>query len=99
MSTSPVHTFADELARLDAVGTAQAVTSGELHPREVVEAAVARAEAVASSLGAMVTTDFDRALDGPFDLSGRPFGGVPTFIKDSTDVAGLPTRAGIRRTP
>jgi amidase len=94
MSTSPVHTFADELARLDAVGTAQAVTSGELHPREVVEAAVARAEAVASSLGAMVTTDFDRALDGPFDVGERPFGGVPTFIKDSTDVAGLPTRQG-----
>jgi amidase len=89
-----VHAFTDELAQLDAVATAQAIRSGRLHPREVVAAAIARAEAVDRSLHAIVTPDFDRALATSRGPVTGPFAGVPTVIKDMTDVAGLPTRMG-----
>lgn len=88
------HTFADELAHLDAVATAEAVRSGALHPREVVAAAVARAEAVEPHLNAIVTRDFERALATAEGRLDGAFAGVPTVIKDMIDVAGLPTLQG-----
>ena len=102
MRTDPVHTFTDELAGLDAVATADAVASGELHVREVVAAAIGRAETVRGPINAVVTDDYERVLASPLDHRSGPFAGVPTFIKDSTDVEGLPTRQGsgaLRGTP
>ncbi len=89
-----VHAFSDDIGRLDAVALAQAIRARELHPSEVAERTIASVEALDPAVRAVAATDFDRALaacTGPVD---GPFGGVPTFIKDMIDVAGLPTRQG-----
>lgn len=88
------HTFADELAGLDAVATAQAIRSGEVSAAEVVEAAIARARAIDPQIGAVACEDYDRASAAARRPGHGTFAGVPTFIKDMTDVAGLPTRNG-----
>ena len=94
MSQAPVHVFHDELSRLDGVATATAIRNGDLSATEVIAAAIARAEIVDPVLAAVVTRDFERALQRA-ELSAKgPFGGVPTFIKDNEDVEGLPTRHG-----
>ena len=94
MVNAPVHAFQDELSRLDGVATATAIRNGDLSATEVVAAAIARAEIVDPVLAAVVTRDFERALQRA-ELSVKgPFGGVPTFIKDNEDVEGLPTRHG-----
>ena len=95
-----VHAFGDDaLGDLDAVGVAAAVRGGGVSAAEVVEAAIARAEAVEPSLDALVVTDYDRARTaaaGPLD---GLLAGVPGLIKDNTDVAGLPTRHGSLAVP
>jgi amidase len=94
MPPAPVHAFDDELAGLDGVATAQAVRRGDLAAFEAVSAAIARAERVDPVLAAVVTPDFERALERAAGGVSGPFGGVPTFIKDNEDVKGLPTRQG-----
>lgn len=94
MPTPAVHAFTDELAQLDAVATAEAIRSGELSATEVVTAAVTRAERIASSINAIVTPDFERAVRTAAKTAPGAFAGVPTFIKDPIDVEGLPTRHG-----
>lgn len=88
------HTFSDELARLDAVATAEAVRRKELSASEVVRAAVERAKQVDPQIAAVACEDYDRAIAHAADGGRGTFAGVPTFIKDMTDVAGLPTRNG-----
>ncbi|QYJ06429.1 amidase family protein [Qipengyuania flava] len=83
-----------------AIETAQAIRSGELTPSEAVEAAIARIEHLDAHINAVVVTDFDRALEqaramtkaGP--SGDRPLFGVPMTIKESFDIAGLPTTWG-----
>ncbi|MDI9917801.1 amidase [Rhodococcus sp. IEGM 1379] len=91
----PVHAFTDDaLGDLDATGVAARIASGGVTAREVMEASIARAEAMQGQLNGLAYTDFDRALV----RSNRPttgiFAGVPTAIKDNTDSAGLPTQQG-----
>jgi amidase len=88
------HAFDDELARLDAVATADAVRRGELSAREVVQAAIARARRLDPQIAAVACEDYERALERADKAPYGPFTGVPTFIKDMTDVEGLPTRNG-----
>jgi len=97
MATS--HACNDELSGLDATATAEAVQAGDLSPVEVLDAAVARVEAVEPQLGAVATADFERARARAVRLTSGalaelPFAGVPTIVKDNADVAGLPTRHG-----
>lgn len=89
----------DELARLDAVGLAAAIAAGDVSAREATEAAIGRAEALNPQLNALVVTDFDRALAQAASPAAGMFSGVPTVIKDNTDVFGLPTRQGSRAIP
>lgn len=92
-----VHAPDDELARLDAVATAELVRRGDLRPREVIERAIERVRAVEPHLNAVEIADFERALDAAGSApTTTPFAAVPTFIKDMVDVAGLPTRWGTR---
>jgi amidase len=89
--------MADDLAWMDATETAARIRSGELSAAEVVEAAIARAEALQPQLQFLVTDDFARArakAAGP--LGAGPCAGVPFLIKDLDDYAGLPTRYGSR---
>lgn len=93
-SGTAVHGFGDDaLGDLDATGVAARIASGEITAREAVAAAIGRAESVAA-LAAVEASDFDRALDAAAAPGDGPFGGVPTFVKDNVDVAGLPTGEG-----
>ncbi|HEY0902653.1 MAG TPA: amidase [Marmoricola sp.] len=94
---SRVHAFSDDaLGDHDAVGLAAELREGRVSRAEVVDAAIARAEAIAPVLGGIAAEAFDRARE----QAGRPgtgyFAGVPTFVKDNTEVAGLPTQHGTR---
>jgi amidase len=79
----------------DATETAARIRRGEVSATEVVETAIARAEAMQGTLNVIVNSDFDRALAkakaGP---PAGPFSGVPFLVKDLFDYKGLPTRSG-----
>ncbi len=88
-----------DMAQWDAIDTATAIRSKSVSALEVIDAAIARAEALDPQLNFLVTDDFDRARDrarGP--LPDGPFAGVPFLIKDLDDLVGLPTRLGTRAT-
>ena len=92
---SRVHAFTDDaLGDLDAVGIADTLRSGERSVPDLVDAAIARAESVDPQLAAIVHRDYARARRRSLAPSGGFFAGVPTFIKDNIDVAGLPTQFG-----
>ncbi|HMU80768.1 MAG TPA: amidase family protein, partial [Microthrixaceae bacterium] len=91
-----VHTFDDELARLDAVATIDALDSGQLSVREVVAAAIERARRIDPQIGAVMFERYGEALTSvPARRARRgSFEGLPTFIKDMVPVAGLPCTWG-----
>jgi amidase len=94
-----VHAFGDDaLGELDTVGLVDAIQSGRVGRAEVVEAAIARTEAVNAAVNGLACRAFDRARAEAAGASGPPtsgfLSGVPTFIKDNVDVAGLPTMHG-----
>ena len=94
-TTNRVHAFSDDaLGDLDAVGVAEAISTGQISSAEAVDAAIARAGAVEPRLNGIVTPDFDRARETASRPSSGVFAGVPTFVKDNTAVAGLPTGHG-----
>ena len=91
-----VHAFGDDaLGALDAVGLVDAIKSGRVGRAQVVEAAIARTEAVNAALNGLAYRTFDRARAEAAEPRGTGFfSGVPTFVKDNVDVAGLPTMLG-----
>jgi amidase len=94
-----VHAFGDDaLGDLDAVGLVDAMQSGRVGRAEVVEAAIARTEAVNAAVNGLAYRAFDRARAEAAQPSAPPdtgfLSGVPTFVKDNVDVAGLPTMRG-----
>jgi amidase len=94
---SRIHAYRDDaLGDLDAVGLVDRLRGGEVSPRELVEAAIARAEAVNPTLNGLAYEAYDRARARAD--AGRPYGGyfdgVPSFIKDNVAVAGMPTMQG-----
>lgn len=91
-----VHAFGDDaLGDLDAVGLADALRAGSVGRADVVEAAIARAEALNPALNALAYEAFGRAREtANADPASGFFSGVPTFLKDNVDVAGQPTMRG-----
>ena len=87
-----------DLARLDATAQAELVRRGEASPSELVDAAIARAEAVNPAINAIIHTRFDRARDEAAGvLPAGPFRGVPVLFKDlMCAVAGEPHHKGNR---
>jgi amidase len=86
----------------DATALAGQLASGEISARELTEASIARIEAADGDLNAVVVRDFDRARKAASEAdehlaSGMrlPLLGVPVTIKESFDVAGLPTSWGL----
>lgn len=97
---APVHAFRDDaLGDFDATALAQQVRRGEKSARDLVSAAIARARTVTPTLGGLETPDFERALSAASSSLRGPFAGIPTLIKDNTDLAGLVTGHGSRAVP
>jgi amidase len=93
MSRPRVHAFTDDaLGEHDAVALAELVRKGEVAPGELVAAAAARAAAVDPILHAIAVPMFDRPRRASTE-SGALYG-VPTFLKDNTDLRGEPTNHG-----
>ncbi|QIN60146.1 6-aminohexanoate-cyclic-dimer hydrolase [Caballeronia sp. SBC1] len=89
----------------DAIGLAKLVRSGQVSARELIDAAIARAEAVNPALNAIVLKDYQAARnrasrggrDGSSTLGEGPLAGVPYLIKDlGAPVAGLRMSMGCR---
>ncbi|WP_375286352.1 amidase family protein [Sphingomonas sp.] len=84
-----------------ALATAASVRAGATSALAETEAAIARIEARDGVLNAVVVRDFDRARAAARELDSRiaagfdaPLLGVPMTVKESFDVAGLPTTWG-----
>ncbi len=81
------------LAEWDAVETVARLRRREVSAVEVIDAAILRAES-AGALNAIVTPTFARARAKAAAPSEGPLAGVPTFIKDLAQVAGVRTTWG-----
>jgi amidase len=87
------------VATMDAVGMAAAVRSKQVTPLELVDAAIARIQAVNPKVNAVVTEFFDKArARAKTRLPDGPLAGVPYLIKDLNDVKGERTTNGSRLT-
>jgi amidase len=82
---------------LDATAQAELVRRGEVSAAELVEAAIARIEAVNPKLDAVIRTRYERAqAEAAGDLPDGPFRGVPILFKDlGCTVAGEPNACGV----
>ena len=88
----------DEYGAFDATGLASLVRRREIHPRELVAAAIARIEERNPSLNAVIHQQFERARrdaeNVPLDAR---FAGVPFVLKDFKGrEAGEPYHMGVR---
>lgn len=83
-----------------ALATAAAIRDGRLSVAEAVDAAIVRIEHYDDAINALVAPNFEaayaaaRALDAAGPGEDQPLFGVPMTIKESFDVAGLPTTWG-----
>ncbi|MES2095847.1 MAG: amidase family protein [Pseudomonadota bacterium] len=85
-----------------AIDTAKAIRSGETTALLETDAAIARIEARDGPINAVVVRDFDRARQQAREMDRRLAAGdsasllgVPMTVKESFDVAGLPTTWGL----
>lgn len=94
-SKTCVHAFGDDaLADHDATAIAHLLHQRKLSPREVLEAAIQRAHKVEPAIHAIELAVFRQALRDANQPHAGFFAGVPTFVKDNTDIKGLPTSHG-----
>lgn len=100
MNVKRIHSFGgDPLADYDAVKLSELVRSKEVSPNELVAAAIARAEKVNPSLHAVELPLYEQARKQANQALRGPFAGVPSFLKDNTDLQGFPTRHGSQAVP
>ncbi|HHO52819.1 MAG TPA: amidase, partial [Deltaproteobacteria bacterium] len=88
----------EEYCDCDATDLAARVASGEVHPRELVEAAVSAIERVNPQLNAVVYRMYDAATEAAAgELPDGPLRGVPMVVKDFDGfVQGVPWTASSR---
>ncbi|MBW7472553.1 amidase [Marinobacter sp. F4218] len=102
-----VHAYTnDALGVADATELAQRVKRGDVSAEELADAAIARARSVEPLIGGLVADNFEGAMETARRLDRRQagtesgfFSGVPTVIKDNTDIEGLATRHGSKAVP
>ncbi|MBU3062658.1 amidase [Nocardia sp. NEAU-G5] len=88
-----IHAFRDDaLGEHDAVALAELIRAGKVSRQELAAAAIERARLVDPQLNAVISPIYDAPRYGT--RPGAALDGVPTFVKDNTDVAGLPTGHG-----
>ncbi|WP_375490614.1 amidase [uncultured Jatrophihabitans sp.] len=93
MSGIRVHAFGDDaLGEHDAVALARLVRDGQVSAPELADAAAARIRAVDPQLNAVARELFTQPRYAPG--SSGALAGVPTLIKDNTDLEGVPTNHG-----
>jgi len=87
----------------DAADLIAALDAGSVSAVELTTAAIERIERLDGDLNAVCVRDFDRALDAARAADTaraagdrRPLLGIPMTVKESFDVAGLPTTWGVR---
>ena len=90
----------DEWAALDGVAQGALVRSAEVSPLELVDAAIARIEAIDPEINAVIHRSFERARDRARSddpaLREGVFAGVPFLMKDlGGEEAGEPQHAGL----
>lgn len=92
----------DDLLDFSAVEQRRLIGRRELSPRDLMQACIARIEAVNPAVNAIAATDFDRALAAAAaaeaaqmrgDVLG-PLHGLPLGVKDLQDTAGLLSTSG-----
>ena len=89
-----------EFWKLSATEAVRLLASGEVSPLELVEASIARIEAVDGAVNALPLHRFDRAREDAKRLQDIPPGdrgplaGLPIAIKDLVDVEGMRTTYG-----
>jgi len=79
-----------------------ALAAGKISALELTDHVIARIEALDPKLNAVVARDFDRGRDAARSADAalargerRPLLGIPMVVKESFDVAGLPTTWGV----
>jgi amidase len=94
-----LHAFRnDVLGDHDAVGVADRIQRGEISAAEACAAAIERSKSVAM-LNAVQFDAFPSAVEKARQPRPGAFSGVPTFVKDNVDVAGMPTCHGSEAVP
>ncbi len=95
-SAGPAYRMAAELC--------QALAVRQVSSRELVDASIARIEALDPGINAVVVRDFDRARAGADAADAalasgehRPLLGLPMTVKEQFNVAGLPTTWGYEK--
>ncbi len=90
-----------EFDQYDGVGLATLVVKKKVKPSELMEEAIARAEALNPKLNAIVYKDYDRARAAAKGRTSKGrFAGVPFLLKDIFALAeGMPTRQASRFMP
>ncbi|MCX6464946.1 MAG: amidase [Pseudonocardiales bacterium] len=87
----------DEYRGHDGLGLAELVATGKVTPAELLDVALARADAVDRALNPIARPMRDIARERAAGELAGPFAGVPFLIKDlGQHYAGLPTAAGSR---
>ena len=89
--------MSDDFRWLDATAQADLVARGEVTPGELVEAAIARAEAINPAINGIVIPMYDEARAVAEDPPAGRFRGVPFVLKDlAAEYEGTPFHEGSR---
>lgn len=81
----------------DAVGLARLVATGEVGARELAETAITVIEELNPRINAVISKDYDRAIEAAKHVPRGPLAGVPFLLKDVNLYSdGMPTTWGSR---
>ena len=89
----------DSLGVDDAVGISEKIKNDVNALLTITQDAIKRAELVNPKLNAIAVADFDGAIARVENPIEGNFSGVPTFIKDTDEVTGIPLHLGSRALP
>ena len=86
-----------ELLGFDGLGLSELIRAGDVTADDVLDATIARVDALDGTINAVIDRAFDRARGLISGVQGdAPFAGIPTFVKDLIDVEGLRRSEGSR---